>query len=404
LYYFKTENIAMRQHKNRLIVLFIVTLLSACGNESKETNPRSQAGIMLKKAAAYLWEKQSPDGGWHSEIHGILRGGQAYTPYILLALRNVPDSILHFPEDKWQLGLDYLRKNINADGVLGFAADGVLEYPNYSTSLALRVLLRENADEDQQLREKMANYLASEQYDEDRGFSPDSLAYGGWGFGEVGIDPGYVGQVDLSHTRRVLEALHEYHWSDPKLFDKANKYLSVLQRLPDETRRQPGVAKDDKRRIFFDGGFYYSSTSLMANKGKKGPGDEEYQPYYRSYASATADGLIALLASGATADDLRVQESLRWLSRNPGWERPGGIPPDDPDQWDHVIILYHVCSRAEALRAAGVKGDWVHEMLAFLQTKQSPDGSFHNPEGTRNKEDDPLLGTAFVVNALCQSF
>ncbi|MEO1655091.1 MAG: hypothetical protein AAFU64_16205 [Bacteroidota bacterium] len=54
-------------------------LFPSCQSESPEEK-------MLGSAIDYLWHQQGEDGGWHSAEHGILRGGQAYTPFILDAL------------------------------------------------------------------------------------------------------------------------------------------------------------------------------------------------------------------------------------------------------------------------------------------------------------------------------
>ena len=41
---------------------------------------------MLADAAVYLWSHQADDGGWHSATHGLVSGGQAWTPFILHVL------------------------------------------------------------------------------------------------------------------------------------------------------------------------------------------------------------------------------------------------------------------------------------------------------------------------------
>jgi hypothetical protein len=43
---------------------------------------------------------------------------------------------------------------------------------------------------------------------------------------------------------------------------------------------------------------------------------------------------------------------------------------------------------------------WQQEMIDILKTKQHADGSFSNPEGAINKEDDPMLATAMAVIVL----
>jgi hypothetical protein len=45
-------------------------------------------------------------------------------------------------------------------------------------------------------------------------------------------------------------------------------------------------------------------------------------------------------------------------------------------------------------------GIWRNEMEVIVSEKQSEDGSFSNPNGAPNKEDDPLLATALAIIAL----
>ena len=248
-------------------IIFPLLLLISCSKETpRETRPLSKHALMLKKACEYLISQQAEDGGWHSKMYGVLRGGQAYTPYIIWALLQVPDSIYHLPQDKVDLALEYMRKHTNDEGALGKFDKDVLEYPVYSTAYALRVFIKAGTKEDKALIRTMAHYLTSEQFDVSRGFTAESLAYGGWGFGEEGLAKGYAGHEDLSHTRRVLEALNDYsrtlnHPGEEAVSKvTALEFLLVLQRQPVDWRKQPGVKSEDKRKIFYDG----VSVSILA--------------------------------------------------------------------------------------------------------------------------------------------
>jgi hypothetical protein len=64
--------------------------------------------------------------------------------------------------------------------------------------------------------------------------------------------------------------------------------------------------------------------------------------------------------------------------------------------------LYHIATRAEAYELVGDTG-WEDEAAGVLATMQADDGSFSNPDGGANKEDDPLLGTALAIEALVRT-
>ncbi len=369
----------------RLWVLLLALLGLRCGP------PRPQAEAMLADACLYLWAQQASDGGWHSATHGLLRGGQAWTPFVLHALLEAPDGACPRPPGGVERALAFLRRHINDEGALGLADPDVLEYPNYATAYALRVFARHSDAADGLLVEKMTAYLHGQQFVERRGFEAGDPAYGSWGFGEERLPPGVAGHVDLSHTRRVLEALREAGHADLDAYRSAEAFLRLTQKHP----RDAGLDS-----LLFDGGFFASPVVQSVNKAGRAPGAPDGVPVFRSYATATADGLLALLAAGVPRDDHRVQAAVRWLRAHPALAYPEGIPQDDPDQWHRVLFFYHLAVRAEAYHALAWSGSWQEEMIRLLRRRQRADGSFSNPYGAPNKEDDPLLATSLVVTAL----
>jgi hypothetical protein len=268
----------------------------------------------------------------------------------------------------------------------------VLDYPNYATAYAIRIFMAAGVPADTALVQRMAAYLAAEQFDESRGFTPAMPAYGAWGFGETNLGPGRAGHTDLSHTRRILEALRAARALDADAAAAATRFLRMVQQHPDDRRPQPPGGGQGS----YDGGFYASSVTLGVNKAGLGP-DSTFRPY----ATATADGLISLVAAGHAVNSEPVQAALRWLYEHPGWDAPAGIPTDNPARWDRVMRLYHIAARAEAYGVAGAAG-WEDEALAALAGFRREDGSFSNPEGGANKEDDPLLGTALAIETVLQ--
>ena len=48
------------------------------------------APALAARAAAWLWAQQDADGAWRSRTYGLLRSGQALTPFLLHALLDVP--------------------------------------------------------------------------------------------------------------------------------------------------------------------------------------------------------------------------------------------------------------------------------------------------------------------------
>ena len=360
--------------------VFFVLLLS-CQTEPNSAELINRRDALLQKSTRWLWSQQAEDGGWHSEVHGILKGGQAWTPYLFDALLDVPDSVFTVVPEQHDLALRFLRQHLDSVGVMGRSDPQVMEYPNYATSYTLRVLLRTGNAEDKQANQRILRYLQGQQFTEQRGINPEHPAYGAWGFGESNLPDGEVGHVDLSHIRRVLEALRLSGLPDDHpSYAKALIFLDRLQKRGEAT---------------FDGGFCASTYTLGTNKA-----DAYDRPPCTSYASATADGVLALLATGLSLQDERVEKAKQWLLDHPRWDYPEGIPPNAPGQWGEVLFLYHLSVRAQAYASLGILG-WEAELLDLLELEINKDGSFSNPKGAPNKENDPLLGTALVIRALC---
>ncbi|MEO0469527.1 MAG: prenyltransferase/squalene oxidase repeat-containing protein [Bacteroidota bacterium] len=366
----------------KYLPLLLLILLSSC----KPLN--DTADYNLFKAVEYLWSQQAPDGGWHSETHGILKGGQAYTAFVLYQLLQVPNDFYPVQSAKIDQAVAFIKTHTNEAGALGLADPQVLEYPNYATSYALRALYQ--LDREPDLQRKMAGYLLSQQFTEARGIGPEHPAYGAWGFGEMGIPTGETGHVDLSHTRKVLQALQETEIDAPEAFEKAQGFLRLLQKQSNDSRVAESVP--------FDGGFYFSSVVADANKA--GPLPEG--PHFHSYGTATCEGILASVAAGVASDDSsRLQPALDWLTAHDTLPYDQAIPAGS--NWRNVLVYYHFWVRAEVYDQFGGPNGWQQEMRDSLAIWQEYNGRFRNLNGAANKEDDPLVATSMMVDVLLRT-
>lgn len=400
------------------------------------TNPTVMPDSALHRAADYLWSRQAEDGGWHSEKYGLLRSGQALTPFVLHGLLLIPTEVHPGRADRVDRALAFIRRHTNEQGVLGVADPDVLEYPNYATAYALRCLQLVGAVQDRELIERMRAYLQAEQFTESRGIDSQSLAFGGWGFG--GDQPfGETGHMDIAHTRRVLQALRESCVEDRQVYSRAERFLGIVQRHPTDRRPQPkshavagllteppastagllqsmgtgSASHDSARRLSadegapanYDGGFYFSPVVLAANKGREARGAQGEVIGFRSYATSTCDGVLSLLACNVGIDDPRLRDATTWLAKHPNLDYPAGVPTDHPEPWGEAIHFYHLASRAEVYRCMNWPGDWRAEIEHVVVRDQRADGSFVNARSHLMKEDDPLLCTALALTALANA-
>jgi squalene-hopene/tetraprenyl-beta-curcumene cyclase len=362
----------------------------------------------LPKAAEYQWSRQADDGGWHSEQYAVLRSGQALTPFVLYTLLQVPEAECPRPDGGAQRALEFIRKHVGDDGALGHSDPDIIEYPVYSTSYALQCLVAVKDDpslskmSDVQLTTRMYDFLSTAQFREPY-FTTTHAAYGGWGF-DVAQEAGNPGHMDLAHTRRALQALRALiPTGGYPQFTRGELFLRVVQRHQGSLAKPHQIARVLHYRsdIPFDGGFYFSPIVEKANKGGFAAGvDGHAAPHFRSYATATCDGVLALLACGVSRDDDRVSKAIEWLQRHDDLTYPDGVPTDQPEPWGEAIRFYHYAVRAEAYAALDWPGDWRAELSGLLAKQQAANGSFSNNASPLMKEDEPILCTALAIIAL----
>jgi hypothetical protein len=356
------------------LLVGLIFALSGCG--------RGEWPVVAR-AADYLWSQQANDGGWHSKTYGLLRSGQSLTAFVLEALLQVPRESYPLPEAKVGRAIAFLSRHTRADGAVGMANAGVPDYPNYATALTLSAVCRARMPEWEEHARLMVLYLRGQQFTEQNGWQEKDPAYGAWGMGGDRRTPPDTGHVDLSMSRYVLDALRAAGTpqGDP-IFKRARVFVERCQNFDPQ---HPNDA---------DGGFFFSTTEHDTNKaghdGKR----------FRSYGTTTADGILALLATGASRNDPRVLAAERWLTtRHKDMEVPG-FSGEAYQRWPRGLGFYYAGASAQAFRALAFDGG--SGVAEALRRTQRADGSWANSENLV-KEDDPLIATPLAIRALILS-
>jgi prenyltransferase beta subunit len=324
---------------------------------------RASSRTPLRQAVDYLWAQQADDGGFHSTTYGLLRSGQSLTPFALSALLDVPDAVLPRPVSSLERAFAFIRRNTDASGALGRMDETVADYPNYATSLAVIAFSKARLGNWQQDIAPMVAQLRSQQYAEANGWKESDGAFGAWGMGGPILRPPEAGHVDLSMTRCVLEALRAA--GVPPADAAIARSLKYLERSQNA-----------------DGGFYFSAVNPDINKAGDVDGG------FKSYGTATADGILALRAAGVPDTDSRIVRAVRWLRDRHQPDRAPGFDPGPRETWASGLRFYY----------AGVIARTLPD-LAITLPEQAGDGSFRNANPLV-KEDDPLIATTFAVSVL----
>ena len=385
--------------------LILCLILSCAIAHAAEQRTPAEA---LAKAQEYLWSQQHEDGSWRSEQYAVMRSGQALTPFILHTLLAVGTPLDSDHSTKSRRAVEFIVAQLDEQGALGNADPDILEYPVYSTAYAVlafnkfqhyHLLLGHSGNKNIML---MQEFLRDAQFTTDSGFTTDMPAFGGWGFDKA-QQPGEPGHMDLAHTRRAIQAMGVVNQTLGRITDfqniakQAQRFLAVVQKRPETLAIQPvpeGVERPAS--IPFDGGFYFSPVVLQANKGRL----EKNGNYWQSYATATCDGILALLAAGVPKDDERVTTAVKWLREHTNLDYPQGIPTDYPEPWGDALQYYHFAVRAEVYAALDFSDEEKQALAEKVAALQRADGSFVNTKSPLMKEDEPLLATALAEVAL----
>jgi hypothetical protein len=353
------------------LALLLLLALAGCA-------PTPQPAV--RKAAVWLWSRQEADGGWHSHTYGLLRSGQSLTPFVLGALLEVHDEVYSLPRAQADRAVAFLRAHTSPNGALGVSDPDVPDYPNYATALAVSALCRLRPPGWQQQIKPMVAWLRTQQFTEQNGWRPADPAYGAWGMGGERRRPPDTGHVDLSMTHYVLDALRAAGAADSDpAFASARIFVERCQNFDP---RHPDDA---------DGGFFFSTTEFDTNKaGQDGA-------HFRSYGTTTADGILALLATGATRAGPRVTAAQRWLTAHHSGMSVPGFVGEAYQRWPQGLAFYYSAAATRAFRELGA--DPGAAIFDGLRRAQRGDGSWVNPENLV-KEDDPLIATSFAIRAL----
>jgi hypothetical protein len=236
----------------------------------------------------------------------------------------------------------------------------------------------------------LVEYLLGAQVTEGRGFEPESPSYGGWDFLAKEDAQAITTGTNISVTRYVVEALTS---------------RSEQAQGADAARSPVTAAMDLARKYVLrcrqpDGGFAFTCEPASLNNKAAYEDEELKKP--RPYATATCDGILALVACGAQPDDEHVAKAVAWLVKRPGLELvPGfeGLPPEAG--WQRGLRFYYYAGLARVLQhfppaERERRREALHKQVIALQQKN---GSWVN-ESDRMRENDPLVATALAVMAL----
>ncbi len=347
--------------------LLVLGALLAAGCRGQSLVDRARFGQCrgaIERGLRWLNGQQSPDGRFPSTTYGLLKTGQSTTPFVVTSVLQLPAKLRD--EAVLEKALRSLM-GLQKAGALGFAMPAP-DYPTYSTALALSAWSALPQEATEVAAATALSWLLEQQYGPAWAGHP---AEGGWGMGQlVPPSPPHAGHVDLSMTRRVLQALRAAKTAPAhEAFVRARAFVE---------RCRAGA------------GFVYSPVDLALNKGG-------CEGSCLPYGSATADGILASEVLG-----LDVAEPLAWLRSNHRLDANPGIGPGPLQGFATAMRGLYRDGSATVFALLGGPEGWREAMVDSVLAEQRPDGSWANDSGLQ-KEDDPLIATSFALSALAQA-
>ena len=371
-----------------------------------EADLESRIDVALDAAVRFLLDAQSPDGAWRSQVYGCFRDDPALTPLVLSSLGPlVADSEEH--RTAVHGGVSYLVAMVDEQGSIRPPSSG-LAFPVYTAaSASWAVMMDSPTEEHTRAQRAWVQYLLRYRLGSDLGWQPSDPQFGGWGYAPV--IPRKVEGASSSETpfesnlSATLFGLAALRLGPVPLEDAAYGEVRLFVQRCQNFRED----LDQADSAYDDGGFFFTTSDAARNKAGLAGLDRFGRTRFRSYGSATADGLRGLLLCGLPRDHPRVAAARRWLERHFVESTNPGTFGGDREVLQNATYYYYCWSVAHAFLALNLDQIeqaagpvyWADKLAVELLDRQRPDGSWAN-RFTDSKEDDPLVATPFAVAAL----
>jgi len=339
--------------------------------------------------------RQSRDGAWRSNTYGAFRNGDALTPLVLWALQNMADCDAA-TRSAFQRGVMWLRGLSTTHERSGVRS---LAYPLFTASYATQIFARAHNPAATQLWLKIVQAL---EIRGNLGGPAGSAASGAWG---DAIEPPQPAVDDATQTPDMIAPNLSATLLGLDALTAADQRKSAHAATPFILRCQNFA--EEKGSDYDDGGFFYAVDDAVRNKAGVAGIDEQRRERYRSYGSATCDGILALRAAGMEWNEPRCIAALGWLSRKTqNAENAGAWPVERQDARD-ALFFYHAQAFARVLavvdEAKNIDSAWTTAqrgaLAAGLCERQCSDGAWAGVQPD-SCEDDPLVATSFALRAL----
>ncbi len=357
------------------LILFTGTIFAQSDETKINLSLAKEIDHSIKEGLKWQYSQQEDDGSWQHY--------PAITALVLSSYLRAHPSI-SINEPAIYNGFEFLKSCVQADG--GIYLD---DMPNYNTAICLVAFKDANYEGFDQIIKNAEDYLMGLQIDESDDFTPDSLFYGGVGYGgderpdlsnlQWAIEAMAMDDVKTVDPEKNLSPEENERLQSKKLFyDEALVFLAKCQNL--QSVNQEAYAQND-------GGFMYEPGASKAGGTN-------------SYGSMTYAGLKSMIYANVDKNDDRVQNAFDWIRTN--------YSVETTPRMENQGLYYYYQTMAKSLNimdievieaTTGQEHHWRSELANQIIKIQSPEGFWINQNG-RWWENNPVLVTAYAVLAL----
>lgn len=345
-----------------------MTILTDTTNKNINFSLKNEIHHTIRSGLVWLYNQQEKNGSWQLD--------PAITSLVLSSFLRY-SSFFSYQDSFIYAGFDYLKKCIKDDGGIYLS-----DLPNYTTSISLMAF--KDASYTVEFNDIITNaekFLTGLQYDEDNGYTKDSLYYGG-------VDYGNGKSPDVSNLQWAVEALRykEIYTIEQKsndktkklYFDKALTFLAKCQNL--KSVNKESYSTDD-------GGFMYAP-------GKSKAGGTS------SYGSMTYAGLKSMIYLKVDKNDQRVQAAYNWIKNNYTVTENPGLGDQGLYYYYHTFSMSLSAFGIDTIvDSKGITHNWREELAEQLIKLQNEEGWWQN-QNSRWWENNKILVTAYSILSL----
>ncbi len=367
--------------KKCILIIFSLIIVFSISGKAQKTEQKVDLSLAkeidhsIKLGLKWLYENQEADGSWQ-HYPGI-------TGLVLSSYLRAHPSITS-GEPAIANGFQFLKSCVKPDGSIYLD-----DMSHYNTAICLTAFKDANDPAFKTIIENAEKFLMGEQIDESNDITPDSLYYGGVGYGgddrpdlsnlQWAIEAMAIDDVNNQEPEHVLTPDEKEKAASKKLFyDKALVFLAKCQNLQ---------SVNPEEYSSNDGGFIYEPGASKAGATN-------------SYGSMTYAGLKSMIYAKVDKNDERVKAAFDWIRYN--------YSVETAPKMGNQGLFYYYQTMAKSLNAYGtdvlvdnsnVSHEWRNELASQIIKIQSPEGFWVNENG-RWWENNPVLVTAYSILAL----